>query len=58
MMKIERWGAFVAASLWAAGAMADYELYDANDTKLDLQLTSSARSSVRTHRGSASSTVS
>ncbi len=32
-------GTIVLATLFAAGVQADYELYNANDTKLDLQLT-------------------
>jgi hypothetical protein len=36
---IGRAGMFVAAALFGSGAHAEYEIYNANDTKIDLELT-------------------
>ncbi len=36
--RVSRFCAFALATLFATNALADYELYNANDTKIDLQL--------------------
>src|ERR1044072_4854677 len=38
MKPMGQWCVWVVTNLFAASALADYELYNANDTKLDLQL--------------------